>query len=71
MTVDAGWFRMEAKDFTRMRKAQKTSWLVKVQKGGRITLPKALMKQMGWKVGDILLIRGTNDGGILLTKKES
>ena len=43
---DAGWFHMEAEDFERMLKAQKTSWIVKVQKGGRITLPKELMKQM-------------------------
>ena len=67
---DAGWFHMSGEDFEHMRKAKKTSWIVKVQKGGRITLPKELMKRMGWKVGDTLLIRGTNDGGILLTKKE-
>jgi AbrB family looped-hinge helix DNA binding protein len=30
------------------------SWIVKVQKDGRITLPKDLMEQMGWRVGDTL-----------------
>ncbi len=47
------------------------SWIVEVQSGGRIILPKELMKQMGWKVGDVLLVRVMSDGSILLMKEKS
>jgi AbrB family looped-hinge helix DNA binding protein len=43
-------------------------WILKVGKDGRITLPKDLMEQMGWRVGDTLIFRAANDGAIVVQR---
>ncbi len=44
------------------------SWIIKVQKGYRITLPKELMEYMGWHIGDTILFKAQADGSILLQR---
>ena len=46
----------------------KGMWILKVDKGGRVTLPKDLLEYTGWKVGDTLLFQGTGDGTILVSR---
>ena len=43
-------------------------WILTVEKGGRVTLPKDLLEVTGWKVGDTLLFQSANDGAIVVSR---
>ncbi len=46
-------------------------WVLKVEKGYKITLPKDLLEVTGWKVGDTLLFKSDGDGIIVRRVKRA
>ena len=64
MSADGFWMP-PAKEEDKVLK----SWVLPVDDEGVITLPEDLLKQTGWKEGDVLVYE-IGDGGVIVRKKE-